>query len=149
MLNLQNLARETARQRNQPLQAWEIALTRAGSLVNREIMTEDNLLRMIQVTTNPSQILLFCDYASRAEKSNTSPFEQLADCIDDTRYNLSDWLNAMDAFHQWILANKRSSNFKVMLGYIHCCAEMGSNQSIPPELPHLVSSMLTQYGLDS
>jgi len=149
MLDLPTLAREMATQRNQPFHAWEIALTRAESLVNQEMLSEENLRRLAQTASAPSQILLFCDYASRDDPENTPPFEQLANCIDDTRYNLRDWLNAMDTFHQWILANKRSSSFRGMLGYIHCCAEMGSNQSIPPELPGLISSMLKQYGLDT
>lgn len=149
MLDIHATARELATQRNQPLHAWEIALGRAASLVSHGALTEKNLTRLTEAASGPSQILLFCDYIGREDSSASKPFMALADCIDDTRYNLQDWLKAMERFHHWILGNKRSSSFKGMLGYIHCCAEMGSNQTIPPELPQLVSSMLDQYGLDA
>jgi len=148
MLNTHKLAREKAIQDNQPLKAWEIALNRAASLHHNGTLSEKALLRLTEAAKGPQQILVFCDYVGRNSDPSVDPFMELGDCIDDNRYSLGDWLKAMQRFHHWILANKRATAFKSMLGYLHCCAEIGSNQPTPPDLPELVASMLEQYGFD-
>lgn len=148
MYNIHSHAREMAARRNQPMQAWHIALERADSLRRRGMISPDHLERLTDASMAPSQVLLFCDYVARGAHAGSLSFEVLAEHVDETRYSLKEWLKAMESFNTWILGQKRTTSYEQMLGYISCCAEMGSQQTCPPDLDNLVTSMLKQYGFE-
>jgi len=148
MYELNSQARKMAARHNQPAQAWYIALERAEILKRRGMISDEHLKRLTDAAKAPSQILLFCDYVARGAHAGSLCFEVLAERVDETRYNLTEWLKAMEKFNTWIIGEKRTTSFEQMLGYISCCAEMGSQQTYPPDLDNLVDSMLSQYGFE-
>jgi hypothetical protein len=68
---------------------------------------------------------------------NTSPFD------------LSDWLEAVNYFYDWLVKNKRKIDFLSMVKYLECCAESPDAKEQGQTLTGLVENMLDVCGYEA
>jgi len=88
-------------------------------------------------------------YLSLAYKSNPNHKESgslLFDFVDDSEYELSQWIEAISIFHHWLEDNSRSTTFQKMLGYISCCTQSPENKMIKYQLRDILDDMLKTHG---
>ncbi|HRX54207.1 MAG: hypothetical protein R3F31_26635 [Verrucomicrobiales bacterium] len=78
------------------------------------------------------------------------PLAEFLAKVDESRYSMEDWGEALAAFHAWLQkCNIRQRPLGSMLGYVECC-NLTLNAAIPtPDLSQLVVGMLDQYGFDA
>jgi len=71
-----------------------------------------------------------------------------SELIDDSPYPLDAWVQALVAFHQWKIVNKREIRFEHQVEYLACCIE-GTSSPVPlVSLPKLWEDFVTQYGVE-
>ena len=67
--------------------------------------------------------------------------------IDESPYALSEWVDSIEAFDQWAVAEKRSLSLVHMLEYLSCCAESGRN-GIKLPLTFLMQEFIRLNGVE-
>lgn len=66
--------------------------------------------------------------------------------VDDSEYQLDQWIRAIHFFHQWLEKEGRKSTLIKMLGYIHCCSDSPENKTLKYELKDILDDMIKTYG---
>ncbi len=89
----------------------------------------------------------FFDLVSRSINPN---LESLIEEVDQSDYSLTDWVEALIEFDNWLSAkNVDIRPFNTMTGYIRCCTEMNAPQISLPTLKVIVHQSLTKFGFDA
>lgn len=67
--------------------------------------------------------------------------------IDDSSYQIEEWLEALISFQKWLHENKKGKNFPDQIEYISCCIQGSSNSGRLLTLVNLLQSYLESYGV--
>lgn len=104
-----------------------------------------------QACTSPQSWLAFETLLSHLEEAPLIQFlENLYEQVDQSDFSLTDWIEALLAFDQWLHAQEIFVRPMVdMLGYIHCCTLTLASTLAPPNLAQLTHKMLKQHGFDA
>ncbi|MCZ6672553.1 MAG: hypothetical protein O7C75_06400 [Verrucomicrobia bacterium] len=146
MNQVQKLAKSLSARRNQPEAHWSVALEKTGGLVAQKWLTEGQFEHLAAAALSPRQLLVLAEYAGK--QPGKSDFSMLMERVDDSSYSITDWLVAMEAFHDWISSHGKSTSLDMLLGYIACCTDADPNASTVSALRDLVITMLEQFGFD-
>ncbi len=85
-----------------------------------------------------------------AEQELVQRIENLYEQVDQSDFSLSDWVEALLCFDQWLEDQNISKRpLASMLGYIHCCTLTLADTLAPPNLAKITSEMLRQHGFDA
>ena len=147
MLDVKQLATELSKTRNQPLALWTVALEKSAGLIDRGWLTENQLVPLAKAALAPRQLLVLVDYAARQPQGRPG-ITDLFDRVDESDYTLTDWLKAIESFHDWISSRTISTDLDMLLGYISCCTEANPNSPTELNLKETVLEMLEQYGFE-
>lgn len=72
----------------------------------------------------------------------------MLDAVDESPYDLRQWVDAFIIVGQWLDSRGLSASFQDQLGYVNCaCEAAGSSANLTP-LTAIVSEMLDDYGFD-
>jgi len=115
-------------------------------------MTDSNLklLETIEEKLAREDPQLCEEFVQFVKQSDSPDLEIFFEEVDDSDYSLKDWAEAFVAFKDWLLqdSNDPVMNFVNMLGYLHCCQFMISENLDRPNLQSIVNQCLTDYGYD-
>ena len=68
--------------------------------------------------------------------------------VNASPYSLSDWVDAIDCFHQWLNKNGRKVDFLPMLRYLECCVASPEAKAGGQSFAQLVADMLDVAGYE-
>ena len=69
--------------------------------------------------------------------------------IDDSDYSMSDWVEALVCFDDWLTTQKVTERpIGIMIGYIKCCTMGNATKVSLPSLQSIVIKSLTEFGFD-
>lgn len=72
----------------------------------------------------------------------------MLDAVDESPYDLRQWVDAFIIVGQWLDSRGLSASFQDQLGYVNCaCEAAGSSANLTP-LTAIVSEMLDDYGFE-
>ena len=77
----------------------------------------------------------------------SAPLPLLRNYIDDSRYDVQQWLMAIATFSQWMEEQGRSSPIAHQLNYLHC-ATWAPEADLGWPMVELLHEMLSTYGYD-
>lgn len=127
--------------------AWETAFRYSGD----SLKDDESLFFLANRIANPSSLMALADSISQDDPSlaTESPREQLLSYSNESDYDPTQWIEAMDVLLTRLQQLSRSSSYSRLLGYIACAAEYGSQNHMPHSLKELVSRMIDRYGIES
>lgn len=76
-------------------------------------------------------------------------FQQFATYVDESPYDLQNWLEAVEEFHRWLERNGKKTESQNIIGYISCSAEALKGHPVKPGLADVLKEMLESYGCDA
>jgi len=141
---IKQLAKTRSKALNQPEALWLVAIGKAGSLMKKNSISLDEIERLSTASRSPNQLRIILDYLGKQSGDAQELFER----VDGSTYSMTDWLEAIECFHDWQSAQGQATVLKILLGYIECCAESAQNTPNEPSLNGTVIEMLEQYGFE-
>jgi hypothetical protein len=67
--------------------------------------------------------------------------------IDESTYGLSEWLESLVVFQQWLKDQQKGKNFTDQIEYISCCIQGSNNTGRLLTLPNVLKGYLETYGV--
>ena len=141
---IKQLAKTRSTELNQPEALWLVAIGKAESLMIKSSITLDEIKRLSAASRSPNQLLILLDYLGKQAGDAAELFER----VDGSTYPMTDWLEAIESFHDWISSQGQSTSLSTLLGYVQCCTEATSQAPDEPSLKNTVTEMLAQYGFE-
>jgi hypothetical protein len=83
---------------------------------------------------------------SKTHPDPSKAIKKLFRFVDESIYDLGEWLAALISFHHWLKNENKKADFEVMIGYLQCCSESPENKDIKHELSDLLKIMLDAHG---
>lgn len=68
--------------------------------------------------------------------------------VDESDFELSQWLLAVDEVYTWLKKSDRSSNFATVVGYVHCSTMTNDAKGMVGDLRIIVQEMLDEHGFE-
>lgn len=153
MLDIEQWAKERARQTGEPYMAWLDALSEGQSLQPAARLNDREFRVLLDACPRPrtcSLLMEALDEYAREHPQAVSGFILLADHADDSPYSLTDWAMSLEYLYDWLAqAGRVSPGLKPLLEYIGCCVEAAASAPAGYPLSGLVEEMLDRYGMES
>lgn len=112
-------------------------------------LSNDQLKLIFSSCSNEEELKTITYYLGHTLQSMPDKKEAgllLFDNVDNSQYQLDQWIKAIHFFHQWLESEGRKTTFPKMLGYIHCCTESPENKTIKYDLKDILKDMIETYG---
>ncbi|WOO43104.1 hypothetical protein [Rubellicoccus peritrichatus] len=152
MPDIEVIAALRAKETEQPYMGWLDALSEGTSLMKKARLEEQAFNALVAACQKPKQFSLMVeafDEYSKEHPSRQDGFQLLAEFVDDSTYGLSEWIEALEYFYDWLAQNERETpSLLQLLEYLSCCKEAGSSAPVGFPLQGLLEEMLDRYGYD-
>lgn len=153
ILKIEETAAFRAGETQQPYMDWLNALSEGEALMKEAKLDERGFRILATACKSPKQFSLLVeafDEHSKEHPGEQNGFRLLAGFVDDSQYDLAQWIEALEYFYDWLGQNERKSpDLKLLLEYLSCCAEAGSGAPAGFPLQGLLEEMLDRYGYDT
>lgn len=153
MPDIEKIATECARSREQPYMEWLDALSEGRTLQQEAHLDDRAFGVLVEACVSPRQFSLMVealDAHAKEHPGETSGFALLAGHADDSPYGLADWIAALEYAYDWLAESGRiSPGLKPLLEYISCCVEAAASAPAGYPLTAMVEEMLDRYGMET
>lgn len=124
---------------------WEDALQQSADRLKVR-----NLSKLAKASLSPDAYLRVLSLLENlGHGDGNEGFQQFATNVDESPYDLQNWLEALEEFHRWLLRNGKQAESKDIIGYISCSAEALRGHPVKPGLADVLKEMLESYGCDA
>lgn len=117
-----------------------------------DIFLTDNQLKMIFNSCSSEEelktIIYYLGLTLQSMPDKKEAGELLFHNVDESQYQLDQWIAAIHYFHTWLESQERKTTFPKMLGYIQCCTDSPENKTIKYDLIDILKDMIKTYGYD-
>ncbi len=146
--NLHQIAEEKA-EREDEVQEWMDHLERAEVKAREADLSEAEFARLVEECPKYHLVDLMEAMAAYARQHPNTPdvYQMLAAKVDDSPFDLRQWLEAIATVEGWLDDLRLRANFDDILGYLECCCMMSSRSPSLP-LKEIAQDMLTEHGFD-
>ena len=142
------LATKQAQKTGDSYLAWYDALIKGIEYAEASTIDPDALLMLAESSKRPEQFLLVMEALREYTKENpygVNAFNLLAYYIDQTRYGLESWVDALEYFYSWLNKNNRHASLETILNYVTGCTQDCLDPSV--SLRGGLKRVLDLYGL--
>lgn len=150
MHDLEGLAKRQAEICDGTEQAWYAALTECVECNECLKLSQDDFLLLLEYVKTPTSLAHFfrfwCDQCMGSDESTRFLFSKLIEHVDESAFSLSEWLDAISVFYQWLKRKNAKTDFIEALGYIECCCEQSQGDLSHASLPASVDHSLESFG---
>lgn len=120
--------------------------------IRHRLKIEDHEIKtLVDHISSPKQfqfvLEIFHNFDSYHQQKNRA-YLVFAKHIDNSRYSLTEWVEALESIYLWLENKNKSANFDFVLQYLSCSAQAVENKAILPSFSQLVDEMLNSYGFD-
>lgn len=144
---ISSLAKKKSIELNQPEALWNVPISKLMSLVDTPGIIAPILENLTMAAKSPRQLNVISDYIARSPTADKE-LKLLFERVDESPYSLTDWLESIETFHDWVASSGKTTELEMLLGYVSCCTEATPNSPSEVGLSSTVSAMLKQYGFD-
>jgi len=112
-------------------------------------LSDENLRQVFHACSTEEELKTIIHYLGLTLQSIPDKKEAgqiLFKSVDQSEYQLNQWIVAINYFHNWLKEEKRKTTFPTMLGYIQCCTDSPENKTIKYELVDILKDMIETHG---
>ncbi|EQC44741.1 hypothetical protein M900_0373 [Bacteriovorax sp. Seq25_V] len=112
-------------------------------------ISDERIKLLLGSCEDEAQLRPLFHYLSHSYKTNPNhkeTGEMLFSFVDESEYDLPQWIEAIAIFHQWLTEKNRTTTFPKMLGYISCCTQSPENKMLKYQLKDILNDMLKTHG---
>ena len=146
---MKNLAQARAKATGHDYMSWLDALSEGRTLQEEARLGERSFRQLAEACESPQQFAVVIEALDEHAKENPdSPngFALLAEQVNDSPYDLGEWVEALDYFYDWLEQHQRHGAFQTILGFLGCSVESLPSLAEKPPLKDLAADMLDEYG---
>jgi len=150
VIDLDQLAEERSQTTKVELSEWKICFQDPALERVFSELTDGEIRKLVLAAYSPEVIKNFASLVDRFDLENPSQrgFDKVAELMDESGFSLSDWLEALSIFQNWLIHSQQTSAVSEIFSYIHCCAVSPEGKSGATSLSHLVGSALSEHGME-
>lgn len=145
MLSAKDFANFSVTHHQGELDVWESAFS---NLLNSRVgasLTDGELQKLCRSFVSASEI----EQWLRAVDDSVESANMFFLAVDQSPFNLKDWIQAVNLFGSWLKVNgAKDLLFERQLEYIGCCEEFCKMNPALTSLPEILKQMLDQHGID-
>lgn len=148
LLNLRDLASVKSKETESFEQDWLSVLEQAQLALNRCFLTEEDCQQLALASSEPTKfnVIIRLIYSHSKQNPHREPATVLIKrLVNSTPFSMSDWVDAIFYFYQWLNKNNRKVNFLSMLNYLECCSASTDAREPGQTLLNLVKDMLRLF----
>jgi hypothetical protein len=119
--------------------SWEKALRPLRRLPFRELPPEPAFFR------SPQNAGLFLQQLEQTPDP-VSALRELREAVDNSEASAHDWIQAVEAFYDYLHGHRRTPSWSGTLGYLDCCLSAWRSDAGYGGFPETVAGMLETYG---
>ena len=130
---------------------WLRALESARQSLKRTEVSYQSLEQIALASRSPSKFTIMTRLIYQYGKTHPhgdSVSALIFEWVDQSPFALSDWIDAIDYFSQWLADHQRRIDFLTMLKYLECCAASPDAQEGGQTFRALVEDMLHVCGYE-
>lgn len=124
--------------------AWRLAAEKAVEVG----LMEADVVNLIESWSSVRYLEILARLAGRREESLAGFGKLLRQRVDETDFGIEDWMEALEVMMRYLIQTNREAKPSVILGYIHCAAELVQSKHSMQRLPEAVEDMLGLYGFE-
>lgn len=129
----------------------DLYFDKVRSIYPDSFLSDENIKTILKNISSEAQLNSLFHFLSHALK--TSPDKKTAGSllfkhVETSEYELSQWIEAISFFKQWLDEHQRHSNFEKILGYIACCTSSPENKTLKFKLVDILKQMLNEHGFN-
>jgi hypothetical protein len=112
----------------------------------------ESLEQFALASRRPEQFTLFARLVYQHAKAhgNSGPFiAVIFQSVNVSPFSLTDWLDAIESFHAWLVDHRRKIDFLPMVKYLQCCVEAPDALKSGHTLKVLVVDMLAEFDYEA
>lgn len=146
---MKNLAQARAKATNHAYMMWLDALSEGRTLQGEARLGERSFRQLAEACESPRQFAMIVealDEHSKEQPDKPNGFALLAEQVNDSPYDLGEWVEALEYFYDWLEQHQRRGAFQTMLGFLGCSVESLPSLAEKPPLKDLAADMLDEYG---
>lgn len=128
---------------------WEKAFANARDCVSIKDLSDQELTKIMNACKNLDQFAIIFQYLFKTFKSNPDGHQvvlRFFSMVDNSSYSLSEWIETIEAFHQWLTEKNRKTDFSKLIGYLQCSDLAPDNKEVKHVFKDLVLDMLNTHG---
>ena len=150
MIDIEGLARAQSLKTKDSLQLWQQEIEKASELSAISELTDGEFNKVISASSSVSIYKSVTTWLNEFYQIQTSPsgFDLLAQYVDESEQDLSQWLEALHIVRRWIEKTGERQDLPRCLGYIKCTS-MKLSQSGEGSLGVSLEEMLEEFGFES
>ena len=147
-LNLQQWAETKSAGSYSQRLLWNDAITRMGVL-----KLQNKLIEQLLTAASQQQELIYFTQMfqlelSVSESDTNAIWRQFLGFIDDSDFELGEWLKSILVLGAWLTSNNRKTSLLKAAGYIACSMEAAGVVTKRLHLSEVVQEMLERYGFE-
>ncbi len=130
---------------------WSKSIESARNIIHTRDMSDDELIKIAMNSNNAISFNVVIKLIYKFTRSNPNGHkgvECFFNSVDESPYSLSQWIEAVEYFSNWLDTNQRTTPWPTLLGYLSCCSESPENKNIKHNLKSLLKDMLEVYGYE-
>ncbi len=127
---------------------WFKCIETARGSIHARDLTDSELSKIAKASSTPQSFNTITKLIYRFTRSNPNGHQAVSvlfNSVDNSQYSLSEWIEAIEFFSNWLDERERRTPWPTLLGYLSCCSESPENKDIKHNLTLLLKDMLTTY----
>ncbi|GEM_PF-4468098 len=145
-----DIARENAARSGVSLEDWSDVLRRGLEGLRGQDVEPEGLAQIARACRTPKQFALMVRLISqhcRATGTGKEIFELIRKHRDQAVFSLTEWMDALDTFTDWLESNHHNLDFLNMLNYIQCATLLPEAKSPGAHLEEVLLFSIEKYGV--
>jgi hypothetical protein len=129
---------------------WTRAIVNCRNSIPEKYLADSQLIKIVSNVSTLNDLatiikLIYLDSKESPLAVNSGTI-LLFQNIENSCFNLKEWLEALVYFQEWLESKNRKSSLSKMLGFLMCCEESPENKIFKTNSKTLLKNMLTEYG---
>lgn len=144
------IAAEKASGGGASIEEWSDVMHRGLEGLRGQDVEPAGLGQIVRACRTPKQFALMVRLISqhcRTHGTGKEIFELIRKHRDQTVFSLSEWIDALDYFADWLEQNHYSLDFINMLNYLQCCTLLPDAKSPGAKLDAILRDAIPKYGV--
>jgi hypothetical protein len=148
---LSDLLKDIVQEKSDKKELWIKCIENARSIIHARDMSDEEINKVAKASLSPDDFNVIIRWIYAFTRSNPDGHLGVLSLFkntDSSHYSLSEWVEAINYFNNWLEENERTTNWITLLGYLQCCGDSPENIDIKHSFISLLKDMLETYGYE-
>ncbi|OUR98892.1 hypothetical protein A9Q84_05625 [Halobacteriovorax marinus] len=148
---MSDLFKSIAHNKSDKNELWLKCIANARSIIHARDMSDQEIEKIANASSSPEDFNVIVRWIYTFTRENPNGHQGILSLFkntDSSRYDLVEWIEAINHFNSWLEEHERKTDWIKLLGYLQCCGESPENVDIKHNFVSLLKNMLETYGYE-